>query len=231
MRTSLLFRWCCISSALAAIVAAASYAGGNQDPRPATVYGHVEFRGFVRAPSYRDDFYSYRAPGQTTREPDPLRAIVYLEGDNLEPASQPPTAVIDQKGESFVPHILAVQRGARVSFRNSDDIYHNVFSFSKIRRFDLGRYPKGQSRSVVFDRVGLVRVFCEIHSHMSAFVLVLPHSYFTTTDASGSYRIPNVPAGSYHVVAWSDPFRLVRKEVRLRSGESSELDFLLEQTR
>ncbi|MGH9460897.1 MAG: carboxypeptidase regulatory-like domain-containing protein [Vicinamibacteria bacterium] len=209
--------------------------GGTVGPaRPArsqntaTLSGRVEFRGFARTSSYQDDFYSYHPPSPSTHRPDPLRAIVYLEGDNLEPAAETPPAVIDQKDEMFVPHILAVQRGTRVDFRNSDALYHNVFSFSKAKRFDLGRYPKGRSRSVIFDRLGVVRVFCEIHSHMSAFILVLPHSYFTTTDGTGYFRIANIPAGRYDLVVWGDPFQPVRRAVEFQSGGNTEIDFVLE---
>lgn len=230
------FRSWCVSSVLGVLLAAALSVGAPAVPHPqhvplATLAGRVEFRGFPRVPSYQDDFYSYQPPSPSPRRPDPLRAIVYLEGDDLEPVPEPPPAIIDQKDEMFVPHILAVQRGTRVDFRNSDAIYHNVFSFSKTKRFDLGRYPQGRSRSVIFDQLGVVRVFCEIHSHMSAFVLVLPHSYFATTDASGHYRIPDVPPGRYDVVVWSDPFPLVRREVQLSSGETNESHFVLEQAR
>jgi len=253
MRTSSFFRSSCISSVLAGLLGAATFLAGLAGPAgradstgsagtigtagparsqdTATLSGRVEFRGFARTPSYRDDFYSYRPPSASGHRPDPLRAIVYLEGDNLEPAAETPPAVIDQKDEMFVPHILAVQRGTRVDFRNSDALYHNVFSFSKTKRFDLGRYPKGRSRSVAFDRLGVVRVFCEIHSHMSAFILVLPHSYFATTDASGDFRIANIPPGRYDVVVWGDPFRPVRREVQFQSGGSIEMDFVLEPTR
>jgi len=247
MRTSSFFRSSCISSVLAGLFAAVAFLTGSANPAgsagtvgpagparaqdTATLSGRVEFRGFTRTPSYQDGFYSYRPPSASTHRPDPLRAIVYLEGDNLEPAAETPPAVIDQKDEMFVPHILAVQRGARVDFRNSDALYHNVFSFSKTKRFDLGRYPKGRSRSVDFDRLGVVRVFCEIHSHMSAFILVLPHSYFAMTDASGDFRIANIPPGRYDVVVWSDPFQPVRREVQFRSGGITEINFVLEQAR
>ena len=234
MRTSLSFRSWCVSSLLAGVVTAAAssvVSTHGQSAPTATLSGRVQFRGVARAPSYPDDFYSYRPPSSMTHPPDPLRAIVYLEGENLEPLAEPQPAVIDQKNEMFVPHILAVQRGARVAFRNSDAIYHNVFSFSKIKRFDLGRYPQGRSRSVVFDRLGVVRVFCEIHSHMSAFVLVLPHSYFATTDASGAYRIPDVPPGRYDVVAWSDLFQPARREIRIEAGAANEIDLVLDQAR
>jgi len=234
MRTSLFFRLWCISSVLAGLLTAAAFSAGSagtQDDATASLSGRVEFRGGGRAPSYENDFYSYHPPSSVARRPNPMRAIIYLEGDDLKPSSESPPAVIDQKDEMFVPHILAVQQGTQVDFRNSDAIYHNVFSFSKTKRFDLGRYPKNRSRSVVFDRLGVVRVFCEIHSHMSAFVLVLPHSYFATTDASGNYRIPNVPPGGYHLVVWSDSFRTIRREVRLRSRGATEINFVLEQAR
>ena len=107
----------------------------------------------------------------------------------------PGRARLDQKNETFVPYVLAVTVGSTVDFPNSDRIYHNVFSLSKPKRFDLGRYPRGQSRSVRFDQPGVVRVFCEIHSHMSAFILVFAHRYFATTDAEGRYRIDGVPPG------------------------------------
>ncbi len=234
MRILLRFKSWCISSILAGIVAtAASTPSDAQGGRPASLHGKVEFRGFVHATQYTNDFYSYRPPSGVVGRENPLRAIIYLEDrdDRLEPAHEMPPAVIDQQGEVFIPHILAVQSGTRVDFPNSDVIYHNVFSFSKVKRFDLGRYPKGQSRSVIFDRVGVVRVFCEIHSHMSAFVMVLPHPYFDTTDAAGTYRISKIPPGRYHVVVWNDQFRSARREIVLKSGEDTELDIVLEQSR
>ena len=79
---------------------------------------------------------------------------------------------MDQRNETFLPRLLAVQTGTTVDFPNSDSTYHNVFSLSRARRFDLGRYAAGKTKSVRFDRPGVVRVFCDIHSHMSAFIVV-----------------------------------------------------------
>src|SRR5206468_1029942 len=98
----------------------------------------------------------------------------------------------------------AIRAGTAVDFPNRDRTYHNVFSFSKAKRFDLGRYAGGLSKAIRFDEPGVVRVFCEIHSHMSAFILVFAHRYFATTDAEGRYRIDDVPPGTYTVVAWND---------------------------
>ena len=109
---------------------------------------------------------------------------------------------MDQRNESFVPHVLAITVGTVVDFPNSDHIYHNVFSLSKTKTFDLGRYAAGHSKPIRFDRPGIVRVFCDIHSHMNAFILVFNHPFFAMTDADGRYRIDNVPPGTYNVVAW-----------------------------
>ena len=84
---------------------------------------------------------------------------------------------MDQRNETFVPHVLAITVGTTVDFPNSDNTYHNVFSLRGPRQFDLGRYAAGRSKSVRFDRPGIVRVFCEIHSHMNAFILVFNHRY------------------------------------------------------
>ena len=136
-------------------------------------------------------------------------------------------AVIDQRNETFVPHVLAVTTGTTVDFPNSDRIYHNVFSLSKTRPFDLGRYPVGRSKSVRFDRPGIVRVFCDIHSHMSAFILVFGHPFFSVTDAAGRYRIDNLPPGNYTLVAWNEGVTSESRQVSVPDGSTTEADFSL----
>ena len=140
------------------------------------------------------------APPDTGRTDRP-RSVVYLETAprGAFEQTEPGRAVMDQRNETFVPHVLAVTTGTIVDFPNSDRIYHNVFSLSKGARFDLGRYAAGHSKSVRFDRPGIVRVFCEIHSHMNAFILVFSHPFFAMTDADGRYRIDNVPPGTYNL--------------------------------
>jgi plastocyanin len=139
--------------------------------------------------------------------PDRRRSVVYVE-TAPQGAFEAPTprarGTLNQKNQSFAPYVLAIRVGTTVDFPNSDTTYHNVFSLSKARRFDLGRYPRGESRSVRFDDPGVVRVFCEIHSHMSAFILVFAHRYFVTTDADGRYRIDDIPPGTYTLAVWND---------------------------
>ena len=111
---------------------------------------------------------------------------------------------MDQRNETFSPHVLAVTTGTTVEFPNNDQTFHNVFSFSKTRKFDLGRYGRNESKAIRFDKPGIVRVFCDIHSHMSAFVLVFNHPFHTTTSDDGRYRLDNVPPGTYTVTVWHE---------------------------
>jgi hypothetical protein len=125
---------------------------------------------------------------------------------------------MNQTNETFVPHLLAIVAGTTVDFPNNDEIYHNVFSLSRARRFDLGRYAAGRSKSVRFDTPGIVRVFCDIHAHMSAYILVFAHRYFAVTDDQGSYRIDNVPPGAYTVVAWNETTPQESRRVAVPEG-------------
>ena len=160
---------------------------------------------------------------------DRLRSVVYLESaprrafDEAEPGR----AVMDQHDERFVPHVLAITTGTVVDFPNSDHIYHNVFSLSKTKQFDLGRYAAGRSKQVTFDRPGVVRVFCEIHSHMNAFILVFGHPFFSLTDTEGRYRIDNVPSGTYNLIAWNEGVSSEPKPVTVPESGAAELDFAL----
>ena len=131
---------------------------------------------------------------------------------------------MDQRNETFVPHVLAIVAGTTVDFPNNDQTYHNVFSLSK-PSFDLGRYAAGRSKSVRFDRPGIVRVFCDIHSHMSAFILVFAHRYFSVTDEDGRYRLDNVPPGTYNVMVWNETTPLESRRITVpESGGDVELN-------
>jgi plastocyanin len=133
-------------------------------------------------------------------------SVVYLERAPRGAFGEPDERRVrmDQRNERFVPRVLAITVGSIVDFPNNDRTYHNVFSLSEARTFDLGRYAAGRSKPVRFDRPGVVRVFCDIHSHMSAFILVFAHRFFAVTDADGRYRIDNVPPGAYTVSMWHE---------------------------
>jgi plastocyanin len=161
--------------------------------------------------------------------PDRRRSIVYLETARAAPLErQPRRGAIDQRNETFVPHVLAVTAGTLVDFPNGDATYHNVFSLSRAASFDLGRYARGRSKSVRFDRPGIVRVFCDIHSHMSAFVLVFNHDYYASTAPDGTYRINDVPPGDYTVAAWNEVLAPTSRPVTILDAAGDvEVNFVL----
>jgi plastocyanin len=196
--------------------------------RPGSIRGRVDLRRTV-TPAERRPNVSDFGPATARDVPNLLRSVVYLES---APRGAFETAdvgrvVMDQRNETFVPHVLAVMTGTTVDFPNSDAFYHNVFSLSKAARFDLGRYAAGRSRSVRFDKPGIVRVFCDIHSHMNAYILVFSHPFFALTDAEGRYRIENVPSGTYNVIAWNEGTASDPKAIAVLEGGIAELDFTL----
>lgn len=133
-------------------------------------------------------------------------AVVFV--DHVAPAADSTLAIraphptLAQKNQAFEPRVLAVAVGTAVDFPNLDPIYHNVFSLSPARRFDLGKYPKGRFKTVVFDRPGLINVYCDIHSNMEAFVRVLPNHGFARPAADGSFALPALPPGHYELHVW-----------------------------
>ncbi|MEQ1726945.1 MAG: carboxypeptidase regulatory-like domain-containing protein [Vicinamibacterales bacterium] len=196
--------------------------------RNGTIAGRVELRRPPAASGRRPGVSDLGTPAM---QPSAERqmSVVYLESAprGAFEQNEPERAVMDQRNETFVPHVLAVTTGTTVDFPNSDRIYHNVFSLSKTRPFDLGRYAVGRSKSIRFDRPGIVRVFCDIHSHMSAFILVFGHPFFSVTDGAGRYRIDNVPPGNYTLVAWNEGVGSESRPVVVPDGSTAEVDFRL----
>jgi plastocyanin len=193
------------------------------------IRGRVEVRRAVQHVERRptvNDLGMHTAPELT----DQRRSVIFLESapSRAFPDIESQRATLDQRNETFVPRVLAITVGTTVDFPNSDRVYHNVFSLSGAKRFDLGRYAAGRSRSVRFDRPGIVRVFCEIHSHMSAFILVFNHRYFAVTSADGRYQITRVPPGQYTLVAWNEGAIRESRPVAIGAdGLGVEADFVL----
>jgi plastocyanin len=148
---------------------------------------------------------------------NPPTAIVYLEGSFPKP-SVPVVTQITQKDLTFLPSLLPVQVGTKVEFPNLDDTYHNIFSFSPAKRFDLGRYRSDEKPvpSVLFDTPGLVTLRCDIHEHMRALILVLDTPHFVITDSDGSFRLTGLPAGRYTLKAWVDSKTTKEQSVELK---------------
>ncbi len=128
------------------------------------------------------------------------RVVVFIEGPG--PATKPVVATIDQKKRHFEPEVVVVPAGSTVQFPNSDPVFHNVFSLSKAKPFDLGNYPMGESRSVKFPEPGIVTVHCHLHPNMAAAVVVTPNAWFAQPSNDGAFQIPGLTPGTYTLVAW-----------------------------
>lgn len=217
-----------LAGATTLLAATALVPAAAEAQAPGAVRGRLEIKRPAKAPERRPDASDPGVPGP--RDTSELtRGVVYLEtaprGAFEERESA--RAVMDQRNESFVPHVVAVMAGAVVDFPNSDRTYHNVFSLSKAKRFDLGRYAAGRSKSVRFDRPGVVRVFCDIHSHMNAFILVFNHPFFDVTGPDGRFRLDNVPAGTYTVVGWYEGDARVTRPVTVPAGTAVDLELVI----
>jgi plastocyanin len=207
------------------IVAIALLAGWQGAPRDVGVIrGHVSLPAVPVTPARP----SVAELGSHPHEPvDRRRTVVYLEGAQRGAFEElkPGRARMDQHDEQFSPRVLAITVGTIVDFPNSDKTFHNVFSLSRTRQFDLGRYPPGKTGAIRFDRPGFVPVFCDIHSHMSAYILVFSHPFFTVSDEAGRYEIPNVPPGTYSLTLWSELGRVTPRMVTVPPNGVAEADF------
>jgi plastocyanin len=211
------------------------------------IFGNVVISSALTAKRPRFRIYTEAGPGAVP--PPPPRSdipselrnvVVYLGGNgragsDLAQAGTIAAATLDsmrrgvmaQTQERFEPHVLSLLQDGRVDFPNRDDVYHNVFSLSRVKTFDLGRYPTGSSKSVTFTKPGVVQVFCHIHSDMSGIVFVLPNPFFARPDTVGSYAIDDIPVGDYTIVGWHERTKPVSLRVHVAAGQTTRVDFNL----
>jgi plastocyanin len=178
-----------------------------------------------------------RGPGVELRSDhpgDPLaaeraRVVVYLEGrfPSGSIAAGSMTAIMEQKDRRFVPELLAIPVGSTVSFPNCDHIFHNVFSLSKPKSFDLGNYPKDQTRTVTFVKPGVEFVNCHLHSNMSAAIVVTPNKWCTIADRNGRFTLRDVPAGLYTIIAWHKAVGCIKQPVGVIPGRGATVEFFV----
>ena len=163
---------------------------------------------------------------------DYSNVVVFVDGVALEEmSSNRMVPKVTHKGRRFAPRVLALVKGTTVSFFNDDDIFHNVFSLSKAKPFDLGIYPEGASKLVEFDRAGLVKLYCQIHPSMVGNILVLNNSLYAITGADGKFRIENVPDGDFVLRAWHESAVELQQPLSVRGNLTYELTFVLEETK
>jgi hypothetical protein len=149
-----------------------------------------------------------------------IPAIVYLKGAVGSSLDRPRPRLM-QQDTMFAPAALAVQVGTTVEFPNRDPFFHNVFSYSKAKRFDLGRYPRGESKSVRFDQSGTVKIYCEVHKSMRALVVVVPSPFHAVVDGHGRFSIDAVPPGRYELVVVDSDRGTRTADVTVRAGQTS----------
>ncbi len=129
-------------------------------------------------------------------------AVVWLEGGAKSVSLV--HAVVDQRNKTFLPHVSVVTCGTKIEFPNNDSVFHNVYAYFQAKKFDLGMYPHGATKTVTFDKTGLVSLLCNVHSDMSAYIMVVDTPYYTVADAQGRFQLSNVPAGAYTLHSWHE---------------------------
>jgi len=155
-------------------------------------------------------------------EPD---AVIWLDAPNDRGPRSEKRFVLDQRNAAFFPRVLAVRAGTTVDLPNNDRVFHNVFSFHDSKRFDLGLYPVGTTRQVMFDKPGLSRIFCNIHPNMVAYVKVLDSPYFAVSDREGRFTIAAVPPGTYTYHAWRPGRKDLTGSSALPPGKDLDLEW------
>jgi plastocyanin len=202
-----------------------------QGPGTGAVAGRVTLATKPRGTPLASPIY----PGRTVTAPaapstpEIENVIIYLKLKGAALRGDPPVMhrELHQRDEIFIPHVLAITRGSTVDFPNDDEFYHNVFSLSAAATFDLGRYPKGHSKTWTFPAAGLVKVYCHLHSQMSASILVLDHPYFTTAAADGAFAIKDIPPGEYAIVGWHERVGERSATVKIEAGKTATVNLSL----
>lgn len=172
--------------------------------------------------------YPTRRVSRPAAAPSEISNVIVFVKDapRVAPLAVTRTRVV-QQDESFVPRTVAITRGSTVEFPNADPYFHNVFSLSRGSGFDLGRFPRGESRARTFTHPGLIKVYCHLHSHMSASIMVFDHSHFGVPDLDGTFALPELPAGTYRISAWHERIGESAKSVVVEAGTTARVEFAL----
>ena len=218
----------CTALLLVALVLTAPLLLG-QSQASGSVTGNVRLTTRVRGTPLPANAYQPRGVGRQAAGgvPEIRNVVVYLRGASARGPLPAATHQIRQEGEAFHPRVLAITRGSSVSFPNADPFFHNVFSLSSAATFNLGRFPQQQTRVREFTKPGLIKVYCQIHSHMSATILVLDHPYFVVPELDGAFTLDGVPTGRYTLVGWHERVGERTSPVEIAAGARVSVDLAL----
>ena len=214
---------------LACVLALAWVASVTSKAPPPTgrIEGVVKLLAPDERPIVSGAYPTRRVNATAARSSEIRNVIVFLRGVARSAALPPARLEMMQENEAFMPRVAAVPRGSTIDFPNADPFFHNVFSLSRSATFDLGRYPRGERRSRTFNQAGLVKVYCHLHSHMSASIMVFDHPHFTMPSATGAFALEDVPVGEYRLSAWHERIGESAKPIVVEAGRTVRIEFAL----
>ena len=216
--------------ALAAVVcalAAAQSATAHASRRNGRISGIVHLVA-PNGTALRSGVYPSRQINRKTPEAAEIsHVVVFVRDAPLEPDVPVTHASVSQRDESFVPRVIAIARGSTVEFPNFDPYFHNVFSLSRAGTFDLGRFRKGEKRERTFAHAGIIKVYCHIHSEMSATIMVFDHHLYAMPAHNGTFVIDAVPPGTYQLSAWHERIGETIQPIKVVAGEDASVEFSL----
>jgi plastocyanin len=198
----------------------------GQAPETGRVAGRIRLTTKVPGKPLPSAAYPRRAVGDNEApvQPEIRNVVVYIKDAVYKGALATNRIELRQEHETFIPHTIAITRGSSVDFPNGDPFFHNVFSLSRAANFNLGRYARGLTRGRDFAKPGTVKVYCDIHSHMSATILVFDHPYFAIPSLDGSFALPAVPSGTYTLVGWHERVGERTERIVVEAGKETSIE-------
>jgi plastocyanin len=209
------------------VILAAMPVPGRAVPASGRITGIVQLAAPGRTPLRSGAYPSRQLNRATPQASEIANVVVFVKDPPVEAAPPVTRTPIAQRDEAFVPRVAAITRASTVEFPNYDPYFHNVFSLSRDATFDLGRFRKGEKRERTFDHAGLVKVFCHIHSEMSATIMVFDHRFYAVPAADGRFTIDRVPPGTYQVSAWHERIGETTKPIQIVAGDDAHVEFSL----
>jgi plastocyanin len=211
------------------ISASLSFTVSHGQARTGSIVGRVKLTVRMRGIPIPSPMYPTRTVGRqgTAPLPEIKNVVVYLKDVGFRGDVPAMPAELRQRDETFLPHVVAISKGSSVDFPNEDAFFHNVFSLSGAGTFDLGRYPQNQVKTWRFTKAGLVKVYCHIHSHMSASILVLDHPYFAVPDADGAFELRDVPPGEHTLIGWHERIGEKATSISVEAGRTAVVNLSL----